>query len=151
MSEACQVPGEPRKKNAGAATNEDESSAGVANVTSLRKHQKEINMSKPVEITDANFKSEVLEANVPVLVDVWAEWCMPCRLIAPAVEAVATQYAGKVKVGKMDADRNLTPSQFDIRGIPTLLLFRNGKVVDRIVGAVPQQAIASRIDKILLN
>ncbi len=108
-------------------------------------------MSKPIEITDANFKSEVLDASVPVLVDVWADWCMPCRMIAPAVEAVAVQYAGKVKVGKMDADRNFTPSQFEIRGIPTLLLFRNGKVVDRIVGAVPQQAIASRIDKILLN
>lgn len=108
-------------------------------------------MNKPIEITDANFKKEVLEATVPVLVDVWAEWCMPCRMVAPAVEAVAQQYAGKVKVGKMDADNNLTPGQFGIRGIPTLLLFRSGKVVDRIVGAVPQQVIASHIDKALLN
>jgi thioredoxin 1 len=106
-------------------------------------------MSKPIEITDANFKTEVLEAKTPVLVDVWAEWCAPCRMIAPVVEAVAQQYAGKVKVGKMDADSNVTPSQLGIRGIPTLLVFRGGKVVDRIVGAVPQQVIASHLDKAL--
>ncbi|MDZ7292831.1 MAG: thioredoxin [candidate division KSB1 bacterium] len=108
-------------------------------------------MSKPIEITDTNFKQEVLESPIPVLVDVWADWCMPCRMIAPAVEAVAKQYAGKVKVGKMDADSNMTPSQLGIRGIPTLLLFRNGQVVDRIVGAVPQQVIASHLDKLLVN
>lgn len=108
-------------------------------------------MSKPIEITDSNFKTEVLESNVPVLLDVWADWCMPCRMIAPSVEAVAKEYAGKVKVGKMDADNNLTPGQFGIRGIPTLLLFRGGKVVDRIVGAVPQKVIASHIDAALLN
>ncbi len=108
-------------------------------------------MNKPIAITDANFKKEVLESSLPVLVDVWADWCMPCRMVAPAVEAVAQQYAGKVKVGKMDADNNLTPGQFGIRGIPTLLLFRGGKVVDRIVGAVPQQVIASHLDKALLN
>lgn len=108
-------------------------------------------MTKPIEITDANFKTEVLEAQTPVLVDVWAEWCAPCRMIAPAVEAVAQQYAGKVKVGKMDADSNAMPSQLGIRGIPTLLLFRDGKVVDRIVGAVPQQVISSHLDKLILN
>ncbi|KAA0225137.1 thioredoxin [candidate division KSB1 bacterium] len=108
-------------------------------------------MSKPIEITDANFKSEVLDSKIPVLVDVWADWCMPCRMIAPAVEAVAKQYAGKVKVGKMDADSNMTPSELDVRGIPTLLVFRNGEVVDRIVGAVPQQVIASHLDQALLN
>jgi thioredoxin 1 len=108
-------------------------------------------MNKPVEITDANFKAEVIESTTPVLVDVWAEWCAPCRMIAPAVEAVAKDYAGKIKVGKMDADSNATPSQLGIRGIPTLLLFRGGKVVDRIVGAVPQQVIASHLDKMLAN
>lgn len=108
-------------------------------------------MSKPIEITDANFKSEVLDSKIPVLVDIWADWCMPCRMIAPAVEAVAKQYAGKVKVGKMDADSNMTPSEFDVRGIPTLLVFRNGEVVDRIVGAVSQQVIASHLDQALLN
>lgn len=108
-------------------------------------------MSKPIEITDANFKSEVLDSKIPVLVDVWADWCMPCRMIAPAVEAVAKQYAGKVKVGKMDADSNTMPSELGVRGIPTLLVFRNGEVVDRIVGAVPQQVIASHLDQALLN
>jgi thioredoxin 1 len=108
-------------------------------------------MSKPIEITDANFAKEVLESPIPVLVDVWADWCMPCRMIAPAVEAVAKQYAGKVRVGKMDADANMTPSQLGVRGIPTLLLFRGGKVIDRIVGAVPQQVIASHLDKALVN
>lgn len=108
-------------------------------------------MTKPVELTDANFKREVLESTVPVLVDVWADWCMPCRMVAPTVEALAQQYDGKVKVGKMDADNNITPGQLGIRGIPTLLLFRGGKEVDRIVGAVPQQVIAGRIDQTLLN
>jgi thioredoxin 1 len=108
-------------------------------------------MTKPIEITDATFAKEVIESPLPVLVDVWADWCMPCRMIAPAVEAIANQYAGKVKVGKMDADNNMTPSQLGIRGIPTLLLFRNGKVVDRIVGAVPQQEIARRLDSALRN
>ena len=108
-------------------------------------------MSKPIEITDGNFAKEVIESPIPVLVDVWADWCMPCRMIAPAVEAIAKQYSGKVKVGKLDADSNMTPSQLGIRGIPTLLLFRNGQVVDRIVGAVPQQEIARHIDQALMN
>ncbi len=108
-------------------------------------------MSKPIEITDANFKQEVLESPIPVLVDVWADWCMPCRMVAPAVEAIASQYAGRVKVGKMDADNNFMPSELGIRGIPTLLLFQGGKVVDRIVGAVPQKVIASHIDQVLAN
>ncbi|MDZ7266453.1 MAG: thioredoxin [candidate division KSB1 bacterium] len=108
-------------------------------------------MSKPIEITDANFKQEVLESPIPVLVDVWADWCMPCRMVAPAVEAIAAQYAGRVKVGKMDADNNDMPSELGIRGIPTLLLFRGGKVVDRIVGAVPQKVIASHLDQVLAS
>ena len=108
-------------------------------------------MSKPIEITDANFPQEVLESQVPVLVDVWAEWCGPCRMIAPTVEAIAEQYAGKVKVGKLDADRNMVPAQYGVRGIPTLLVFRGGKEVDRIVGNVPKQVIASHLDKALVN
>jgi len=103
---------------------------------------------KPIEVTDANFKSEVLESTTPVLVDFWAEWCGPCKMIAPVVEQLATEYAGKLKVGKVDVDSNQqTSMQFGIRSIPTLLVFKNGKVVDQIVGAVSKHTLAEKISK----
>lgn len=103
---------------------------------------------KPIEVTDANFKSEVLESTTPVLVDFWAEWCGPCKMIAPVVEQLAAEYAGKLKVGKVDVDSNQqTSMQFGIRSIPTLLVFKNGKVVDQIVGAVSKHALAEKISK----
>jgi thioredoxin 1 len=103
---------------------------------------------KPIEVTDANFKSEVLDSSTPVLVDFWAEWCGPCKMIAPVVEQLATEYAGKLKVGKVDVDSNQqTSMQFGIRSIPTLLIFKNGRVVDQIVGAVPKHALADKISK----
>ena len=103
---------------------------------------------KPIEVTDANFKSEVLESTTPVLVDFWAEWCGPCKMIAPVVEQIATEYSGKLKVGKVDVDSNQqTAMQFGIRSIPTLLIFKNGKVVEQIVGAVPKPALADKISK----
>ena len=103
---------------------------------------------KPIEVTDANFKKEVLESSTPVLVDFWAEWCGPCKIIAPVVEQLAKDFDGKLKVGKVDVDSNQqTSMQFGIRSIPTLLIFKNGRVVDQIVGAVPKQALADKVTK----
>jgi len=103
---------------------------------------------KPIEVTDANFKNEVLDSSTPVLVDFWAEWCGPCKMIAPVVEQLAKDFDGKLKVGKVDVDSNQqTSMQFGIRSIPTLLIFKNGRVVDQIVGAVPKQALADKVTK----
>jgi len=103
---------------------------------------------KPIEVTDANFKQEVLESQTPVLVDFWAEWCGPCKMIAPVVEQLAQDFDGKLKVGKVDVDSNQqTSMQFGIRSIPTLLIFKNGRVVDQIVGAIPKQALADKVTK----
>ena len=101
-----------------------------------------------VEITDSNFETEVLKSSVPVLIDFWAAWCGPCRALAPTVEAVAEQYQGRVKVGKLDVDANgAISSRFNIRGIPTLLLFKDGQVKEQIVGAVGKEVITKALDK----
>ena len=101
-----------------------------------------------VEFNDANFETEVLKSSVPVLIDFWAAWCGPCRALAPTVEAVADQYQGRVKVGKLDVDANgATSSRFNIRGIPTLLLFKDGQVKEQIVGAVGKEVITKALDK----
>jgi thioredoxin 1 len=101
-----------------------------------------------VELTDANFDSEILKSDKPALVDFWAVWCGPCRAIAPAVEALATEYAGKLKVGKMDIDAHQgVPQKYEIRSIPTLLIFKGGNVVGQIVGAVPRAKIEDAIKK----
>jgi thioredoxin 1 len=105
-------------------------------------------MAHPQEVTDDTFQAEVIDAEVPVLVDFWAEWCAPCKMIAPIVDALADEYDGKVKFAKMDVDSNpRTPMTYGIRGIPTLLIFSGGSPVDQVVGAVPKAALKGRLEK----
>jgi thioredoxin 1 len=103
-----------------------------------------------MNIGDGDFAKEVLQSDQPVLVDFWATWCAPCRAIAPAVEELATQYKGKVKVAKVNIDDNQnTPQQYGIRSIPTLLVFKGGKVVEQIVGAVPKSKLEAALQKVI--
>ena len=103
-----------------------------------------------LEVTDTNFKTEILESKLPVLVDFWAAWCAPCRAIAPHVEALAKDYEGKLRVGKCDIDSNKGfAEQYDIRSIPTLLVFKDGKVVGQIVGAAARARIEDMVKKAL--
>ena len=105
---------------------------------------------KLVTVTDSNFEAEVLKSSEPVLIDFWAPWCGPCRAIAPVVEQLAGEYAGKLKVGKLDIDQHpKTATQYDVRSIPMLLLFKDGKVAGQIVGAVPRAKIEDMIKKAL--
>ena len=101
-------------------------------------------------VSDEKFNEEVLQSDLPVLVDFWAPWCGPCRTIAPVVEELAKEYSGKIKVGKMNVDENSqTPSSFGIKGIPTLILFKGGKAVNQIVGAVPKDKLKALIEESL--
>lgn len=102
-----------------------------------------------VEVTDSNFEQEVLKSDIPALVDFWAAWCGPCRTVGPVVEELAGEYEGKVKVAKLNVDDNKqTPTRYGVRGIPTLMLFKGGQVVDQIVGAVPKNRIKELLDKV---
>ena len=107
-------------------------------------------MGTVLQVTDATFEEEVVQSDLPVLVDFWADWCQPCKMIAPIVEELATEYEGKVKFSKIDVDSNpQIASQFGIRGIPTLLVFDGGSAVEQVVGAVPKSVLKKRLDSVL--
>jgi thioredoxin 1 len=107
-------------------------------------------MSATAPVTDASFKEDVLDSPLPVLVDFWAPWCGPCRMVAPVVDEIAQQYEGKVKVVKLNTDENpSTASQYGIRSIPTLMIFKDGQRVDMVVGAVPKTTLANTLEKYL--
>lgn len=102
---------------------------------------------KPITITDGNFEEEVIKSEKPVLIDFWAVWCGPCKIIAPVVEEIAVEYDGKAKVGKLDVDNNQqTAIKFGVRSIPTLLIFKDGKLKDTIIGAVPKGQIVQKLN-----
>jgi thioredoxin 1 len=107
-------------------------------------------MSKPFAVTDQEFDLEVLQSGTPVLVDFWAEWCQPCKMIAPIVDALAEEYDGKIRFAKVDVDSNpQTPMNYGIRGIPTLIIFRGGEAVEQVVGAVPKAELKRRLESVL--
>jgi thioredoxin 1 len=107
-------------------------------------------MSDLLQVTDETFDSEIVNSTIPALVDFWAEWCGPCRMIAPSVEELAKAYDGKIKFAKMDVDKNRqTPTRFGIRNIPTLILFKGGKVANTIIGAQPKSFIEGELKKLL--
>jgi len=99
-----------------------------------------------IRVNDENFKQEVLESDIPTLVDFWAEWCMPCHMVAPVVEEIAKEYQDKIKVCKLNVDEaHNTASNYEIMSIPTLAIFKNGKIVDKIIGVVPKAELISKI------
>jgi thioredoxin 1 len=103
-----------------------------------------------LEFTDQNFDSDAVDSDMPVLVDFWATWCGPCKAIAPVIEEIAGEYDGKVKVGKVDVDKNQdTAMKYGVRSIPTLLIIKDGKVVNQIVGAVPKSNITDMLDQLI--
>jgi len=107
-------------------------------------------VGSPLNITDENFQTEVVDSDLPVLVDFWATWCGPCRMIAPSIEELAREYDGRVKVCKVDVDNAQQTAQgFGIRSIPTLLIFKDGKQADQLIGAVPKSAIEDKLKAVL--
>jgi len=109
-------------------------------------------MANAVEITDANFEELIKNSDKPILIDFWAEWCGPCKMLTPVIEELALEYEGKAIIGKLDVDSNPnTSAMFGVRSIPTLLVFKNGEVVDKQVGVVPKNILAQKLDAILVD
>lgn len=107
-------------------------------------------MAKVIEITDSNFEELVLKSDKPVIIDFWAEWCGPCRMVGPVVEELSLEYEGKAITGKLDVDSNPdVTAKYGVRNIPTILFFKDGEVVDKHVGAVPKNILAGKLDKII--
>lgn len=107
-------------------------------------------MGELLEVSDETFDAEIINSELPVMVDFWAEWCGPCRMVSPVVEELAKEYEGKIKVAKMDVDQNRqTPARFGIRNIPTLIFFKGGDVAQTIIGAQPKSSIEEQLKKLL--
>lgn len=108
------------------------------------------NGDRPLHVTDASFSRDVLGASLPVMVDFWAEWCGPCRMIAPSLEKLAREYAGRIRIAKLNVDENpRTAAQYQVQGIPTMLLVKNGKIIDRIVGALPEPQLRMQVERLI--